>query len=155
FERMGPAIELGRSFVRPEYQKQYAPLLLLWKGIGRYAASRPECVMLFGAASISDAYRPESRELIVRMLEQYRAADLAPLASPRNPYSARGVRIPEGWDQLSKVIADLEPDGKGVPILIKQYIKSGGKVLAFNVDQAFSNSLDALVVVNLREAAPA
>lgn len=155
FERMGPAIELGRSFVRPEYQKQYAPLLLLWKGIGRYAASRPECAMLFGAASISDAYRPESRDLIVRMLEQHRIEELATFVSPRNPYCAPPVRVPAGWDQLSKVIADLEPDGKGVPILVKQYMRSGGKVLGFNVDRAFSNSLDALVVVNLREASPA
>ncbi|HXA51790.1 MAG TPA: lysophospholipid acyltransferase family protein [Candidatus Acidoferrum sp.] len=155
FERMGPAIELGRSFVRPEYQKQYAPLLLLWKGIGRYAASRPECAMLFGAASISDSYRPESRDLIVRMLQQHTVEDLAPLVSPRNPYCAPAVRVPAGWDQLSKVIADLEPDGKGVPVLIKQYMRSGGKVLAFNVDRAFSDALDALVVVNLRDAAPA
>ena len=29
FEKIGPALELGRSFVRPEYQRQYAPLLLL------------------------------------------------------------------------------------------------------------------------------
>jgi putative hemolysin len=155
FERLGPAIELGRSFVRPEYQKQYAPLLLLWKGIGRYAASRPKCAMLFGAASISDAYRPESRDLIVRMLQQHTIEELAPLVFPRNPYCAPAVRVPTEWDQLSKVIADLESDGKGVPILIKQYMRSGGKVLGFNVDRAFSNSLDALVVVNLREAAPA
>src|SRR5256885_4994402 len=38
FDLLGPAIELGRSFVRPEYQRQYAPLLLLWKAIGRYVA---------------------------------------------------------------------------------------------------------------------
>ena len=25
FEKLGPALELGRSFVRPEYQRQYAP----------------------------------------------------------------------------------------------------------------------------------
>src|SRR5215469_3163457 len=35
FEKLGPALELGRSFVRPDYQRQYAPLLLLWKGIAR------------------------------------------------------------------------------------------------------------------------
>ena len=27
FERLEPAVELGRSFIRPEYQKQYAPFL--------------------------------------------------------------------------------------------------------------------------------
>jgi putative hemolysin len=30
FSRLGPAVELGRSFVLPDYQKNYASLLLLW-----------------------------------------------------------------------------------------------------------------------------
>ena len=154
FERIGPAIELGRSFVRPEYQKQYAPLLLLWKGIGRYAASRPECTVLFGAVSISDSYRAESRDLMVRMLEQHRAEELAQFATPRHPYRAAEVTAPPEFDPLSKLVADLEPDGKGAPILLKQYLKSGGKVLGFNLDRAFSNTLDALVMVDLRTANP-
>lgn len=31
-ESFHPALELGRSFVRPEYQRSYVALLLLWKG---------------------------------------------------------------------------------------------------------------------------
>ncbi len=31
--KLGPALELGRSFIRPEYQRGFAPLLTLWKGI--------------------------------------------------------------------------------------------------------------------------
>lgn len=154
FERIGAAIELGRSFVRPEYQKQYAPLLLLWKGIGRYAASRPECTVLFGAVSISDSYRAESRDLMVRMLEQHRVEELAALVEPRQPYRAARVAAPSEFDLLSKLVADLEPDSKGAPVLLKQYLKSGGKVLAFNLDRAFSNALDALVLVDLRTANP-
>jgi putative hemolysin len=48
FSRLGPAVELGRSFVRAEYQKQYAPLLLLWKGIGHYVASGPHFTTFCG-----------------------------------------------------------------------------------------------------------
>jgi putative hemolysin len=58
-------------------------------------------------------------------------------------------------DGLSAVIADLEGDGKGVPILIKQYLKSGGKLLGCNVDRSFSNALDALILVDLRDLSPA
>src|SRR5262249_11199015 len=47
FSRLGPAVELGRSFVMPEYQKNYAPLLLLWKGIMRVVQRRPEAPVLF------------------------------------------------------------------------------------------------------------
>jgi hypothetical protein len=54
-------------------------------------------------------------------------------------------------DELAQPIADLEADGKGVPILLRQYVKIGGKVLGFNVDRNFSNVLDGLVVVDLRQ----
>jgi len=153
FERIGPAIELGRSFVTPKYQKQFSPLLLLWKGITRYAASRPECGTLFGAASISNAYLPESRDLMVGMLQRRRACELTPLVSGRNPYRVPAFHGPADPDQLSKLLSDLEPDGKGVPILLKQYLKAGARVVAFNVDPAFANSLDALVLVDLKLSA--
>jgi len=54
-------------------------------------------------------------------------------------------------DELSEPIADVELDGKGLPILLKQYAKVGGKLLGFNVDRKFSDVLDGLIVVDLRE----
>jgi putative hemolysin len=160
FARIGPAVELGRSFIRPEYQKQYAPLLLLWKGIGRYVASRPECATLFGGVSISNDYTRVSRHLLVKFLEAHRAEELAGLVAPRCPYrpAARILRrtpppaVPRDLDRLCSLIADLECDGKGVPILIKHYLKTGGRLLACNVDRQFSNALDALITVDLRLA---
>ena len=164
FDRIGPAIELGRSFIRPEYQKQYAPLLLLWKGIARYAAGRPECATLFGGVTISNDYHPVSRHLIVKFLETRRANELAPLVSPRRPYrpaehvfrrTGLVTRVPGDMEELSGLIAEMESDGKGVPILVKQYLKTGGRLVAFNVDRGFSDALDALITVDLRTAPPA
>jgi putative hemolysin len=161
FDRIGPAIELGRSFVRPEYQKQFAPLLLLWKGIARYVATRPECAVLFGGVSISNQYHAVSRHLMVRFLEAHRAGELAGLVTPRSPYksSQRQFRrtgvvshVPANIERLSGLVADLERDGKGVPILLRQYLKTGGKLLACNVDRGFSDVLDALIMVDLRSA---
>ena len=60
--------------------------------------------------------------------------------------------MPEDLEELSRLIAELEHDGKGVPILVKQYLKTGGKLLACNVDRNFSDTLDALIVVDLRKA---
>jgi putative hemolysin len=161
FERTGPALELGRSFVRPEYQKQYAPLLLLWKGITRYVAAHPECGVLFGAVSISNDYNPVSRSLLVRFLETQTETGLARLVRPRRPYRPLNVahspgramsRFLQDVEELSAPIADLERDGKGVPILIKQYMRAGGRVLGFNIDPRFSNVLDALMMADLRRA---
>ncbi len=52
-ESLHPALELGRSFVRPEYQKSYQALLLLWKGIGAWVARNPHYCTLFGPGSAS------------------------------------------------------------------------------------------------------
>jgi hypothetical protein len=41
FRALGPTVELGRSFISPEFQKDYAPLLLLWQAIGRSVARGP------------------------------------------------------------------------------------------------------------------
>ncbi len=54
-------------------------------------------------------------------------------------------------DSISVPISDIETDGKGVPILLKQYLKLGGKLLGFNVDPSFSETLDGLVLVDLRQ----
>jgi putative hemolysin len=49
------------------------------------------------------------------------------------------------------MVADLEADKKGIPILLKQYAKLGGKSVGFNIDPAFSNVLDALIIVDLTQ----
>ena len=165
FQRLGPALELGRSFVKPEYQRQYAPLLLLWKGIARMVARRPAVPVLFGAVSISNEYSSASREMIFRFFEAHMQEDeLAGLIEPRRPFrpgllrrwDCSGMhRALRDLDELSQPITDVEADGKGLPILLRQYAKIGGKLLGFNVDRKFSNVLDGLVVVDLRQTEPA
>jgi putative hemolysin len=164
FEKLGPALELGRSFVRPEYQRQYAPLLLLWKGIAWLLSKHADTPVLFGAVSISNDYSKASREMIYRFFKARTQEDeLAGLIQPRHPFRPSALRP---WDcramsyalrdleDLSQPISDVEADGKGLPILLRQYAKIGGKLLGFNVDQKFSNTLDGLVVVDLRKTAP-
>ncbi len=57
-------------------------------------------------------------------------------------------------EDLSAPIADLEPDGKGIPILVRQYVKLGGKLLAFSVDPHFNNALDGFVMIDLTLTSP-
>jgi hypothetical protein len=156
---MGPALEMGRTFVRIEYQKSYSPLLLLWKGIGHYVAEHPHYKTLFGAVSISNEYQSYSRQLIATFLKLNSfSTDLAKMVKPRRPFRGRDFKgsIQEKtkqWandlDEISSWISAMEEDGKGVPILLKQYLKLGGKILAFNVDSAFGNALDGLILVDL------
>jgi len=164
FLKIGSALELGRSFVRTEYQRQYAPLLLLWKGIARFVAAHPETPVLFGAVSISNEYSPISREMIVRYFEQREdGREFADLIHPRTPFRVPKLRhwdcravgnALHDLDELAESISDVEVDGKGVPVLIKQYAKVGGKLVGFNLDRKFSDVVDGLVIVDLRETDP-
>ncbi|HKE29233.1 MAG TPA: GNAT family N-acyltransferase [Bryobacteraceae bacterium] len=161
FDRVGPAVELGRSFVVQEYQKNYAALLLLWKGISRLVLRRPEAPILFGAVSISPDYSPVSRSLMASYLRERAGHELALFVTPRakfrgrlrrNSLVERLVATACDIEDLSLSISDIEADGKGIPVLIRQYLKTGGRVLAFNVDAKFSNALDALMLADLRMA---
>jgi hypothetical protein len=155
---------LGRSFICPEYQKNYAPLLLLWKGIMRFVLRHPEAAVLFGAVSISREYQEASRGLIANFLLDQTSHELARLVRPRiryrGPAGSRGparqmAAVAETIEDLSPAIADIEEDGKGVPVLLRQYLKAGGRLLGLNVDPNFCDAVDALILTDLRTAPPA
>ena len=164
FLKIGSALELGRSFVRPEYQRQYAPLLLLWKGIARFVAAHPETPVLFGAVSISNEYSNLSREMIVRYFEQREdGREFADLIQARTPFRAHKLRrwdcgalcgVLRDLDELAEPISDVEADGKGLPVLLRQYAKVGGRLVGFNLDRKFSDVVDGLVIVDLRQTDP-
>jgi len=159
-QSMNPAIELGRSFVRSEYQRSYAPLMLLWRGIGRFVEHNPRYAVLFGAVSISNSYDPASRRLIVEYLRANTVeAELARHVKSRRRFTPHRARLdqiaqPKDIDELSQLVARIEPDAKGVPVLLRQYLKLGGRLLGFSSDAQFSNTLDGLMRVDLRHSDP-
>lgn len=156
-DHLTPGLELGRSFVAPNYQKSLGSLLALWKGIGCFVARYPRYANLFGPVSISHDYTPISKDLMVRFLRaKKRHESLSPYVHPNNPYD---VMMPadisprlESIEQVSARVAQTEPDGKGVPVLLRQYLKLNATLLEFNVDPQFANCLDALLMVDLRVA---
>ncbi len=123
--RLSPALELGRSFVRSEYQKSHNALLLLWKGIGQFVARHPEYRVLFGPVSISARYCDRSQRLLMAFLEQnHLDRDLAELVEaitpgvPRPAAPPSSSAIPQSLDDAHRLVAQAEVDGKGVPILL-------------------------------------
>ena len=161
-ETMGPALELGRSFVRAEYQKGFAALLLLWKGIGKLVSRYPRYKVLFGPVSISNQYQAISKELIIAFLEeQLTLTEWRDLVRARHsPRRQRaGIHQDVGAycndvDELSDVVSDLDPSHIGVPVLLRQYLRLGGRLLGFSVDSDFSNAVDGLIVVDLTRTEP-
>ena len=127
--------------------------------MSRRTRNAPSCLAPSASATITIRFRAVYWS---GYLETQKECGLARLVKPRRPYRPKPLADDAHWhaicrfsqdlEELSAPIADLERDGKGVPILIKQYMKAGGRVLGFNVDPRFSNVLDVLMMADLRRA---
>lgn len=62
-----------------------------------------------------------------------------------------GLPHPETIDEMDSWVSDLEPTGEAMPVLVRQYLKMGGRIVTFHVDRSFGESLDGLIVVDLRK----
>ncbi|MEZ9599347.1 lysophospholipid acyltransferase family protein [Vibrio sp. 10N.286.46.A8] len=153
------SIELGRSVVSKPYQKSLNSLLLLWKGIAAFVYRHPQYTHLFGPVSISNDYSHNARLLIATTLSIHHYDEQkANLVSPSSPLNTNNNVF---WQNhllsslasvplLSKVLARME-QGKGLPVLLRQYLGMNGKLVCFNVDPSFNDALDGLIVVNLKK----
>jgi putative hemolysin len=158
-DELGSALELGRSFVRPELQGAGRVLALLWRGIGHLLAARPRYRRLFGPVSVSADYTDASRQLIAsRLCSGSHRHALATRVRALHPIQLAVERLERPGEQdvreLSRRVSELEPDQKGLPILVKEYVKLGGQFLAFSVDPDFQAAMDGLVVVDLGRTSP-
>ena len=53
---------------------------------------------------------------------------------------------------ITIALEELEDGKHEMPILIRQYLRLGGKIVAFNVDPSFGTTIDGLIVVDLLKA---
>jgi putative hemolysin len=160
FDRTGPALELGRSFVVPDYQKDFAPLMLLWKGIGRIVADEPRYLRLFGAVSISREYSEMARALLSGYLSLVGGVPSGgkSAAVPRNPPRfAQSTRVGLrdlarlSVSDLDELIREIENGARGLPVLLRHYLSLNARALGMNVDRSFGDVLDALMLLDLCE----
>lgn len=165
-DALTPALELGRSFVAPDYQRTHQCLLHLWRGLTAICARDPKYYRLFGPVSISNTYSQASKALITQYLnhgpDEY--LRLASQVRPRHPFRKRRILgvdnhnisdLFNGVEDVSSLISEIETDRKGLPVLLKHYLRMHTSLLSFNVDRQFSNCLDGLIITNLRKTDPA
>ncbi len=158
-DAINPALEMGRSFIREEYQRTYASLLMLWKGIAIYISRNQHYRVLFGPVSITNDYNQVSKDMILTTMRlKYMNHKLTHLVRaekpPKIPSKAEWTlpsykSIFQDIERMSACVSEIEEDGKEIPILLRQYIKMGGEILAFNVDPTFSSVIDALIMVDV------
>ena len=114
--------------------------------------------------SINEKYNSTSRQLMMWFLKENNymreLAELVKARTPAEPAAISGLDggvptgLPADIEELSALVSEIEADQKGVPILLRQYLRLGGKLLGCNIDPDFSNVLDALLLVDLTETDP-
>jgi len=151
-------LELSRSFVHPDYQRDNRVLPLLWKGLAK-VANEFGADTFYGSVSISNAYSPVSRAILVDFLRHHHAdkESIRALVQPRNPFlpqTAYHHLVSEAWDgervsALEPIIRYLEDDRQGIPPLIRYYCSLGARFIAFHVEREFNDALYCLLRVDL------
>jgi hypothetical protein len=154
-ERLGKTLELGRSFIVQKYQREVHPLRLLLTGLAVSTLKSPSMEFYSGPVSISNDVPLFYKSLIVRYLEMnYPLEGAEKVALPSHPFTPDFLAVNPD-DLLKPVMGNIDAfdrllmalsDGKyRLPVLVRKYFSCGARLVCFNVDPDFSDSLDALI----------
>lgn len=152
---------MGRAFITKEYQQKPMPLFLLWKGIVHCTLRFPEHKYLIGGVSISNKFSNFSKSLMIEFMKShYYDPYVAQYIKPKKEFKVKLKDADKDFvfdaseadlNKFDKIIDEIEPEGLRMPILIKKYIKQNAKVIAFNVDPLFNNSVDGLMYIRIAD----
>lgn len=161
YKMMQKTIEMGRAWVRKEYQQKPMPLFLLWKGIIHVTLRYPDHQYLLGGVSISNQFSEFSKSLMIEFMKSnYYDPYVAQYIHPKKEYKVKLKdadkdfvfdSVKSDMKKFDKIIDEIEPDGLRIPVLLKKYIKQNCKLVAFNVDPKFNNAIDGLIYVRIAD----
>lgn len=153
------SIELGRSFIVPEYQRKPLSLFLLWKGLLSVLLTHVDYRYLIGPVSISNDFSVFSQSLIVEFIRNNHFDDgMARYIKPRKEFNPQfdprfDSRIiidnaEKDISKVEKVVSDID-GGYRIPVLLKKYLEVNAKIIGFNVDPDFNNCIDGLIMLDV------
>ncbi|KAA2218886.1 GNAT family N-acyltransferase [Maribacter flavus] len=158
---MKNSIEMGRAYITKEYQQKPMPLFLLWKGIVHTTLRHPEHKYLIGGVSISNQFSNFSKSLMIEFMKShYWDPYVAQYIRPKKEFKVKLKDADKEFvfdetqadlNKFDKMIDEVEPGSLRLPVLIKKYIKQNAKVVAFNVDPLFNNSVDGLMYIKIAD----
>jgi len=162
-------IELGRSFIQPNYQstsikrKGLYALDNLWDGLGALMLKYPMNRYFFGKVTMYTSYNIRARNTLLNFLNQY-FSDPNQLAYPldaidfdnENPYYNElfaGKEYKEAYKILSKEVRVL---GENIPPLINSYMNLSPtmKVFGTAINTKFGGVEETGILVNIEDIYP-
>ncbi len=137
-------IELGRSFVHPDYQatkmgsKGLYSLDNLWDGLGAITVLRPDMKYFFGKVTVYPSYDEVAREYIFTFLNTY-FPDAENLVEPIEPFNRpafvkdfEGIFKGEGFKDEYKILnSNVRERGVNIPPLVNTYMGLSAKMRSF------------------------
>lgn len=161
YKMMSESIEMGRAFIIKEYQQKPMPLFLLWKGIVHTTLRYPEHKYLIGGVSISDQFSNFSKSLMIEFMKShYYDPYVAQYVHPKKEFKVKLKDADKDFvfdateadlNKFDKIIDEIEPGALRLPVLLKKYIKQNARLVAFNVDPLFNNSVDGLMYIKIAD----
>lgn len=160
-------IELGRSFVQPDYQgtarsgrKGLFALDNLWDGLGALVIENPHLQYFFGKMTMYPHFHKEARKLILYFLNKY-FGDSEGLVKPKFPLNLEydenemnqlftGKDYLENYKILSKTVRNM---GETIPPLFNAYMNLSPTMKVFGtvINPGFGNVEETGIMITLKD----
>lgn len=154
-------MELGRSYVSVDYQKDIFPLMLLFKGLMLSIVKYPEMKYFIGPVSISSWFPKFYQSIIVHYVKtKHSDEEMSRLITPKTPFVPDFNKVDvnvlmeknmDSVDKFDRYLMKLSNGDFRMPTLFKKYLKINAKFLCFNVDPDFNNTLDGLLFLRFED----
>lgn len=162
-------IELGRSFVRPEYQstregvRALFALDNLWDGLGALTVIYPRVRYMFGKMTMYPSYNRECRDMLLCFLNLY-FKDKEALVTPIDPLPDTRNDDPELRSQFvgdnfredyKRLNSFIRQHGINIPPLVNAYMGLSPKMhmLGTAINREFGDVEETGILINLDEIA--
>ncbi len=167
-EYLPHTIELGRSFVQPQYQssKQGAKSLFaldnLWDGLGSLIVNHPEMKYFFGKVTMYNHFNQEARDLILSFMNKY-FSDPDNLVYPLDEFKVKigltpeeidsifkGPTYVEDYKRLNRGVREL---GESIPPLVNAYMNLSPSMRSFGtaVNDRFGDVEETGIIITINE----
>lgn len=147
-------LELGRSFVRPEYQSSRAgakalfALDNLWDGLGSLTVVHPEIKYLFGKVTMYPSYTERCRDLILYFLHKHfpdhdnLVRPIKPLPYVSDPAEMATIFTSDDFKEDYRILnAHVRSHGDNIPPLVNAYMNLSPTMRMFGtaINDEFGN----------------
>lgn len=165
-EYLPATIELGRSFIQPQYQpsEQFRKGLFsldnLWDGLGAIVVDNPDMEHFFGKVTMYTDFNMQARDYILSFMNYY-FPDKDSLVTPIHPVhiqtdvsgflsEIKDLPYKDGHSVLNKKVRAL---GENIPPLVNAYMNLSGTMKTFGtaVNPTFGDVEETGLIVTIKD----